>query len=872
METHEMIKALLMSLAILSEHPRIFATQETTPSIRARVTSTHATEWAKVTSEVQRYGSSDRPTTGAWNQSMVRGYSKKLNNLATAYFITGNTTYRDLLIDWLTVCKDHAIIQYSHYGEDATWSGFVHAYDVLYNDPAFLPIKDEVEQWLYDITTGSFGVLQDLEYKNYYKYPWIAGSAFCTLLAIHGEISDPDFDRRLNVAYRHVQNDFKARALNYCGTYSGYRWERPWEDMVTAVAWDNATNDEPFVQYANHLEMIGIWGMYATRPGWFESDEVGDNHDLAELHTTFVDFALPTKNPEALWWIDKATAAGNSSAHYWRILVEDRSLPRKAPTNLPLGKYFGDLTRRDGGNSRYAYMRSSFNYDNDSTVVVTLLPGGPIFPGHVYASSHHAFFRGKTILSASTGVYDGTAKPHFKYHSSPISENTILISDPSTPYKPGGQQSRGQVPPSAPDLDTPTGPFQSDYEVGFIDKFVIGGGVQYAHMNCTLLYPNTVKPSQWPNGAIVKNVTRSICLVAGRFVVNIDRISTLRPTAKVAIVMHCPSSDGFSLYEGGKWDGGTPPNAHGGTPGQYTLDKSYTWSRDNSRVHASVLYDGYLEIWRLGGKSASGEWNKRDSYEFIHPDTGENIPYDTQYVSGAEERKVIDSGWAGFWRSEIRVTGETEYTIPHVYELTDKSRDPVIVELLPHVNDGRIGITIYEERATRVLVFSEDEELDVEVIYDLGIMSESSNFVADLEPGSYVWETETEEGVFDVNENGVGYFTVENGGIVRLAQGAVTPPPPPPRIDRFLTVATYDTTAYQWRIVRDGGPSVQGAWYHGPDSPGFYNGYAAKGDSIFCPNVGDDWKYVIVTWPATQAGPDSVYKYEEDKNAGPPHE
>lgn len=832
------IASTASAFEVRSDHPRIFVTSDDLARIRARCgvvdgdnQSAYAGEWnqladvyADLLDAVESYDGDDVPEGGVWGLSRVRSYSAAFSNLATAYLINAHTAegdaYAATLRTWWSAALSGSA-DFNDWGKNGNWAGFCMAYDYLHEhlgsvDPS---LQQDVAQWIlqqsldgynYIGGNGSLGVHQ---YRHYYKWPWVADGTFGALLTIRGDagVDVSTVDEMLDWTHTFKEWDMDARAKNFCGTYSGYREERIEEDVSCALAWQSAVVDEdPYVTYGYHFRNLDDWVMHMTRPNFMESDETGDGHDLYHLSNRWVYYAYPSAvmdaDPHTLWFLDRAREEVSSPTHPWTLLLwNDPSLPREAPshTNTPLGKYFGDLSHEDGYNSQYTHMRSawSFSSGDQSTVHGSYLCG-PKGMGHdLHSVGHLAMFRGQDIVSASAGVYDGTSKEHTKfYHSSPISENTILVMDPANPYaavsvtdsvsfiahREGTQAGSPRVSGGA-GIYTADDAYHDDHEIGWVTRFrVTDDHDVYLHSDLTPAYPSVDKPHLWTEGQTVENVSRQVLFEAGRYFVVMDRVTSVNPDAVKRVIMHVPSPEGITLIDGA-WTGGIAPHsgATGGTPGQWTDNGTrYLWSKGSSRAFATVLYPELASrggpgrnLVRVGGSSSDGSWNRSTgdrSFEFYLREADRNFAWSEQYITGGEFDILFDQGQMGFWRTEIEATGAKGHAFLHVYEVTGTDQStPTAVSYLDDVEADRVGCVIQHPGGPRVTVFSRDEESDDGSIYRTDLVpadEELLHLVADLRPGTYR-VTETRSGFTAdvvVDEHRLASFSTPGGGDFRV--------------------------------------------------------------------------------------------------------
>ncbi len=801
---------------VSAQHPRMFVTDADLPRLRARCAivdgtnqaefaaewGSHADEYARLVALADGYGPDDVPDADAanWSKNAIKAYSVGFSNLAAAYLLNAHraegAAYRNTIVTWWEAAVQYArnrnggsigpSIDFNLFGRNANWRGYVMAFDHLYDELSSTnpTLRNEIAQWLIANVEEAWTYLHgDSEYPpstwpHYYKQPWVCDSLFNTLVAVRGTqgLDHALVDTRIAYAHAYKKLDMEARAHNFCGTYSGYRWERPEEDTSSALAWRTAILDEdPLVTYGYHFRNMDDWVMYMTRPNFYESDETGDSHDMDHLHGTFVWFAYPgavmDRDPNTLWFLDRASEeVGDIPIPWFLIYYNDKSLARAQPTHdtVPLGRYFGDLTPLDGYNSQYAHFRSSwaFSTGDQSTVHGSFLCG-PKGMGHdLHSNGHLALFRGQDILTASTGVYDGTNFRHTQiYGSQPISENTILIVDPDNPYitdedyadnQREGMQAPAPGTTGGAGIYTAEDAYDREHEFGFVERFRNTDGYDvYLYADITTAYPNTRKADLWPAGQTAENVTRQILFQVGRYVVLCDRVTSVNPSATKRVVMHCPSKAGYTLLDG-TWNGGeaTHPGEFGGTHGQSTDNGvRYMWTKGDSRAFATVLYPKPAsaggpgrKLVRVGGADASGNWNTAGSAEFYLREMGENAVWRDDYITAGEEEELIELGIMGFWRMEIEATGRKEHTFLHVYELTGRDQTVAIpVEYLDDVDEARVGCVIRHPGNGRVNVFGRDEDVDTEAIYGFRHDEPVLHHVADLAPGTYRI-TETDSG------------------------------------------------------------------------------------------------------------------------------
>jgi hypothetical protein len=336
------------------------------------------------------------------------------------------------------------------------------------------------------------------------------------------------------------------------------------------------------------------------------------------------------------------------------------------------------MTWDDGGNSQYTHFRSSWSMGRNETTVVSSFLCGPVTGGHdAYSNGHFAIFRGGDILTASTGVYDGTAFDHCRnYYQPPVSENTILIYQPNSPYI--AEEDHYESWPHREGMMSPapgstggggayvaTDPYDSTHEMGHVTKFVctMDGGRQVSRLECDLTdgWPNTAKPTLWTQGAVVDKVVRDYLFLAGKYFVVYDRIYATSSSWKKSVLIHSPDRTMPHLIDG-TWSGGVQPHSclYGGTPGVWTEDGSeFYWDKGDSRLfitaHLPAVDEG-RRVLAVGGTNSQGIWNRQGSdpsYEFWLRRTGQNYAWSSQYMNPNEIEEQVESGWAGWWRLEI---------------------------------------------------------------------------------------------------------------------------------------------------------------------------------------------------------------------------
>lgn len=743
------------------EHPRVFVTQGDLPVIASRVGiaetgmppktvlswQSHVAEWNKVRDVAWGAPGSlvleHSDDSGDWSKTDARKVDEYLSNQAVVYYLTQGQPegpqMAQRLINYLRdIVQDSRnrnggsigpSIRENDWGKNAVYKGFCMAYDYVYpylvnQDPQ---LAQDYARWLYEQGKRAYEAIsllgEDVNlYKHYYNYCWIADGAVAPLLTIWGDIPglQSDIYSKLDYALDFKWEDYRARALNYYGTYSGYREERVEEDLITAALISTCLlNKDPFEDFGDHLLNIDDWSMYMTRGDMGMSDETGDKPDLGALKSYFKVFpyisAEYDRDGKTLWFLDTMLRLdgepGLAVGEPWVYLLwNDRTIPRTPPAlgGVPPSRFFGDLTWDDGGNSQYAHFRSQwvFGEPMGSAVVMASFLCGPLAGGHDTASNgHFAIFRGGDILTCSSGVYDGTAFEHTQNYSGPaISENTVLIYDPNSPYT--DEDSHGTSFPHTEGMQAPapgtTGgsgnytadhPFDYEHEFGHVTKFayVTEGGRQVARLECDLTdgYPNTGKTDLWTEGQVVDAVLRDFVFLAGRYFVVYDRINATSSAYKKSITIHSTDKTKPRLLDG-SWSGGTQPHPgpYGGTPGVWTANGSkFYWDKGESRLfittHLPSLQTG-RRVFAIGGTNASGEWNQTNSYEFWHRRAGAQYPWDDQYLGDNEIEQQIESGWAGWWRLEIEPAQDVrEERFLMVMEATGKSQaQPVESERL----------------------------------------------------------------------------------------------------------------------------------------------------------------------------------------------
>lgn len=834
-----------LSLVVTDEHPRIFIHGSDLPRMRARVGVTDGTnafdypgdwqefteEYAALLDEIDDFdGNLNVSTSSLWSITDSRKYNVIVGNLATAYILNANSsagdTYKTQLIAlWEDIIADSRSrnggsiglsMDMTPLGKNANWAGFAIGYDYLYDtleseDPG---LRTEIAQWFYQqILDGADYLDRPVEQiDNYYLPAWVADGVFGGLITISGDsgIDQSSVDSILDHIHSLKVDMSRSRELNYCGTYSGYRNERIEEDVALALAWGSATDEDPYATYSYHFANLDDWVMHMCRPNFHESDETGHSHDLHPLRQEWVHYAYPSAvrdaNPYTLWFLDQAQDYVGLSRKGWvNIFFNDKSIVREQPTRFsyPLSRYFGDQTYDDGHNSQYTHFRSAWSYDqNESSTVHASYLCGAYLSGHdLHSQGHLAIFRGSDILTASTGIYDGTDMPHTRYwHQAPISENTILVVDPTNTYSQSsdslwaiynteGMQVQAPGTTGGSGFTGPDGPFAYRYTTGFVDRFAtLDNGDAYLHSDITAAYPNSQKADLWTENETVSNVTRQITFQHGSYFVLLDRVTSTNPNAVKRIVMHNPDPDGYTLIDGA-WNGGVAPYSvqYGGTPGQSTDNAvRYTWERGASQAFATVLYPrpeslggSGRKLVRIGGYNSAGQKNQSGassdpSFEFWLREKETNYRWTDQYISSGEESDAYDGGWVGFWRMEIETTGRTEDAFLHVYEVTGAGQgSPTLVDYLEEVDPGHVACAIDDPRGRRVNVYSRDEEADEGVYYRSSLEGPIDHLVTDLLAGVYLVEALDAGESFTVSVAeglNVASFQTEEGGRVRLTR------------------------------------------------------------------------------------------------------
>jgi hypothetical protein len=825
-------------------HPRVFLRPSEIPTVAARVGvsdtgippvlirswRSHMAEWATITSKA--FGAPDSlelnstPSTGEWNRNDARKVDVYLSNQAAYYLVMqrrpeGQDMARRLVAYMRGIVQDSRqrnggqigpSIDPNDWGKNATYKGYCMAYDYMFEylsqeDPQLL---QDYARWLYEQGKASYEMCTSLgedisNYKHYYKWPWIADGCVGALLTVWGDLPElqSEMQQMLDYILDFKWEDYRARAFNYFGTYSGYREERVEEDLITAALIASCLQGrDPFQEFADHFLNIDDWVMYMTRPNLTMSDETGDKTDLGPLPSYFYLFpyisAVRNRDNDTLWFLDKVwkllgAGALDEVSEPWVLLFwNDKALARRAPSaaGVPCSRYFGDLTWEDGGNSQYAHFRDqwAFGPGGAESVIATFLCG-PITGGHdTFSNGHFSIFRGDDILTTTTGVYDGTAFPHTKYYyEPPISENTILIYDPNSPYADDSELYEGFPHTEGMQAPAPgttggggvymaTDPFDERHEMGHVTKFVcvMRGARQVSRLECDLTsaYPNTRKPDLWPERQLVDAVLRDFLYLAGRYFVVYDRIYATSEEWKKSVVLHSPDRAMPRLLDG-SWSGGVQPHPgpYGGTPGVWTEDGSrFYWDYGQSRLFTTVLMPS-LETGRrvlaIGGTNSAGEWNQGGSdpsFEFWLRRAGTQYPWSDQYMSDAEIEEQVESGWAGWWRLEVEPAQDgLEDRFLLVLEATSKSQNqPTDVSRIPS-DEETVALTIEDGEEPIVIALPLGLGPLQELWYDYqpqGLLLDDAedrwalHVVDGLEPGTYV-----------VLREGVGSADRVSGGV-----------------------------------------------------------------------------------------------------------
>jgi hypothetical protein len=843
-----------------THHPRIFINDRNIPVIGARVGiadtglppalirswKSHEAEW-----EVLQEKAWEAPATlelpasqggDTWSKTDARKVDRYLATQAVVYVLTQGRPegaqmaerLRGYLRDIVEDSRDRnggsigRSIRSNDWGKNAVYKGFCMAYDYLHpylmeHDPQ---VAEDYARWLFAQGVEGYESITSLgtdisDYKHYYNYCWMADGAIAPLLTIWGDVPDLQADllEMIDYALDFKWEDYQARELNYCGTYSGYREERVEEDLVTAaLIRDCLTSHDPFEEFSYHLTRVDDWVMYMTRPDIGESDETGDSTDLGPLQSYYRTFvyisADATQDAATLWFLDTINSllgedALDVGAPWVFIIWNDKTLSRLSPAlgGFPESAFFGDLTYEDGRNSQYAHFRSNWSFGSEgfATVMASFLCG-PLAGGHDLASNgHFAVFRGGDILTASTGVYDGTAFDHTShYYEPPISENTVLVYDPDSPYA-GADDSWGTTYPHTEGMQAPapnsTGgrgnyvaedPFNYLHSIGHVTKFAYSkeGHRQVARLESDLTdaYPNTQKPDLWAMGQTVHAVLRDFLFLAGRYFVVYDRINATGAQFKKSIVIHSPDESMPRIVDG-TWNGGVQPHpvTHGGTPGVWSSGGSqFYWDKGQSRLfitsHLPAPESG-RRVLAIGGTNSQGDWNEDGgdpSFEFWLRRAGENYTWTDQYLSENEIEDEILSGWAGWWRLEIEpsVDSKDERFLTLLEPTSKLQSTPTPSERIP--SDAQtIALSIADPGEPIVIALPRGLETREQLWYDYdpqGALPGDSgerwalHVVDGLGPGSYAVSLEG-DGAPEVVHRGA---TTDDGLLVFRAPGRGT--------------------------------------------------------------------------------------------------
>lgn len=840
------------ALQIRSDHPRIWIQPADVPMLRARCAIVsgdnavrYANQWGTHTAELASlrsyYNNETTPSLtrlnrAMWGRDTARVYSAWFRNAAVLYLLTSDPLVGQRINSWWSqVLNDSRMINggsvgesisSDYWGKNASWAGLCLGYD--YAHSYFTAAKrDSIALWILHQTTSGYEIIGGYRdgwdvnrTEHYYAFCWQADGVFGGLLTVGNDgvpySVDDSVNARLDYTHLFKRADAATRDLNFCGTYAGYRPERIQEDVAIGLAWGSATDEDPITEYGYHYHNLDDYVMYMTRPNYWESDETGDSHDLGLINPLWIYYTYPIAsleaNSQALWFCDRATTAMDQSmaeeSPWCQILWNDRSIPRIAPTptSMPLARYFGDLTPSDGHNSQYTFFRSSWSFaPGEFNSVHATYCCGPVVRGHdTLSNGHLAIFRGQDALTCSAGAYDGTSTYHnLAFTSGSISENTILVQDSQNPYVIWGddmgdstaaiRQLEGMQAPApgttgGGGVYGPEDPFDYRHEQGWVRGFeLFGQNLAYLNSDLTNCYPNTRKRDLWPAGQTVESVTRQIAFVDGDFFVVCDRIVSVRPTAKKRIILHCPSEDGITLRDG-SWTGGVPPNAAGGTPGQWSNNsRKYAYDRGGSRMFATLISPGTGTgrlIKRIGGPNSSGLWNNgltrenrsqippsNQSYDFWLTEMGRNYHWVGPNLSQADVDRYYQNGWVGFWRVEIELTGARAHTVLHAYEAAPntQSLETPIAEL-EQVDEGHVGCRIEQGADGDVLIFDMDEVPDDSVIYRSDLNIPTRVLIAGLIPGTYTAENVDRpfSARFTVGDSQAGVFDMPYGGSVHV--------------------------------------------------------------------------------------------------------
>jgi len=353
------------------------------------------------------------------------------------------------------------------------------------------------------------------------------------------------------------------------------------------------------------------------------------------------------------------------------------------------------------------------------------------------------------------GYYEGTEGRHEKFFNGRgIGHNTPLIADPNSPYIAhyfnlhtladsvlASLYLEGSPPGLGPSVGSPCIPTQyrlANSQIGNVSRF----SPENCYVMCDLTNGYPSRASIYTLGTTCRTVTRQILYTGDKFIVVADRVLGVSASAVIKIPWHWMMADSVG-DEDYSWSGGTAPNAHGGTPGQWTTTGNhFWWDSKTTRMWVSVLAPDTRKVWRIGGKNSAGEWNKPDSggdpsFDFWMPGLQRTFAYAP--ITGDYKLEQFDMfGLYPRGRLSIEATGDTAHVFLTLLEATNtRATAPTYSAALDTIDALHAGCRIDAVDSVRVAVFSINEEADTTATYTVTSTLPVRHYLADVPAGSY---------------------------------------------------------------------------------------------------------------------------------------
>ncbi len=687
---------LSVAYTIEPGHPRLYFTAADLSTLRARTTTTHATQWLTLLNWPQPRAM-DYATDSGRDMTRTHQYIER-NAFMYLMLAVANPGAADLKAQtahaWLMELASYDFAGNPNDAFEFIWALAI-GYDWLFTWPGFSETdKQIVRAKLIERTTKQVNETGLNGFPDFPTGPETSKSIYDNMSTENNmasglaglalwEAGDPhgtnaDAQRFLDATYYRFREMYAAtRAHAPDGGWwegQGYYGARLQGEVFFALTWLVATGED-LLANNEHLQNAVYYWIYGLRPDGVSSRE-GDQTCLPQgcarnRHIASI-LAAYYADPHVQWYAQYQGAL--TGAGWEEVVLYDVGVPAQPPSTLPLHRRFkfGHIVIRTGWDIGPGSDDTYFTFDIHDWV-----------SGHTHVDSGSFTLFRRGALAIDSGRYRGdnaADNAHERnYATRTIAHNTITVYRAGESFggfaNDGGQEFLFQETPLIEPRFTADLAAGTRFDMGTTEAFEAAPDHYYLKGNVTDAYHSTgfQAPSDGA-AAKISHFTREIAFFPDEpdpLVVVFDRVTSLQAAWPKRWLLHAIEEPQVS-----------GPVTSTEVPGHILTQDSdlVTIDRAGGRLFSRTLLPAASRVRKVGGAG----------YEFWLDDPGKNYPL-----------SVVDAE-AGAWRVEVRpVVASTADTFLHVLSVATNG-----VAAMPATRLIDAGTAYGAEAGDRVVLFA----------------------------------------------------------------------------------------------------------------------------------------------------------------------